>query len=277
MNLGNIADFVAGIGSLISGVRSIKTGLGAVSTGLGLVRDPDQGLLAPAADPTLKATFYKVNEDIEPRAKLIRDMALKGMRDPQVRMFTGKLLSTKVARCQQCSATNSLSKINFVMPGTVGGQEGELSFICGKCGKRSPLPDRTQWAVPEKDWRSEVELIYRAVRNNVRYTRDLTNIDTYQHPARTLESGSADCDDFTSLLCSMLLTVGYPVKLHVMETKDQQTGKRAGTWTHILMLVGLPPRAPKFWLPLDASLDKNPGWYPPKAMVYRTKDFPVTP
>jgi hypothetical protein len=49
--------------------------------------------------------------------------------------------------------------------------------------------------------------------------------------------------------------------------------KGSPTWSHILVLVGLPPSNPTGWLPLDASMAQPAGWYPPKSIIEKTKDF----
>jgi transglutaminase-like putative cysteine protease len=103
----------------------------------------------------------------------------------------------------------------------------------------------------------------------VRYTRDVSGIDTYQTPQRTLAWGIGDCDCLSILLAALLESVGYPVKLRVMETKG------AGTWSHILPLVGMPPTDPTRWMPLDASVDEPAGWYPPKSIIVKTRAFDV--
>jgi hypothetical protein len=77
----------------------------------------------------------------------------------------------------------------------------------------------------------------------------------------------SNCDCISILLASMLQSVGYPVKLHVMQTKG------ADSWSHILIKVGLPPQGPTAWLPLDGSVNEAAGWYPPKDIVVKTKDY----
>ena len=134
-------------------------------------------------------------------------------------------------------------------------------LLSKKCGD--------EWCTPEKNAKAEVETIFAAVRQHVRYTRDTYGKDLYQHPMRTLEFGAADCDDFAIVLSSMIQSVGFPVKLRVIRTKG------AADWNHIYVLVGLPARAPKKWFPLDASVDKGPWWQAPKSMVAAHRDFLV--
>jgi len=126
-----------------------------------------------------------------------------------------------------------------------------------------------EWCIKEKDWDSEARAIFAFVKRKVRYTRDIADKDTYQHPVRTLEMGIADCDDMSSLIGSLLLSSGYPVKLRVVRTNNSKD------WNHIFPLVGLPPGSPTRWIAMDASVSKPMGWYPPPNMIAATKDFNV--
>jgi hypothetical protein len=77
------------------------------------------------------------------------------------------------------------------------------------------------------------------------------------------------CDDYTITMGAALQSIGYPVKLRIVQTKGSQD------FNHIFLLAGLPPRAPTKWIPLDASVDKPAGWHPPHRMLARIKDYDV--
>ena len=78
------------------------------------------------------------------------------------------------------------------------------------------------------------------------------------------------CDDATLLICSTLGSIGYPTKCRVIRTKN------ANDWNHIYALVGLPPKQPTRWVPLDLSVShKPPGWEPPADMIAAVRDFDV--
>jgi hypothetical protein len=125
------------------------------------------------------------------------------------------------------------------------------------------------WCIPEKDNLKEMQAIFQAVRKNVRYTSDIHNIDTYQHPKHTLGLNGGDCDDYSSLLCSLLLSLGIPCRLKVIQTKDSRD------WNHIYAQGGLPRAAPTRWYSLDASVPKPFGWEAPRNMVTKSRIFPV--
>ena len=125
------------------------------------------------------------------------------------------------------------------------------------------------WCIPEKDNLKEMEAIFKAVRKNVRYTSDILGVDTYQHPKHTLGLNGGDCDDYSSLLCSLLLSLGIPCRLKVIRTRD------AKEWNHIYAQGGLPRAAPTRWYSLDASVPKPFGWEAPASMVADTRIFSV--
>lgn len=126
-----------------------------------------------------------------------------------------------------------------------------------------------KWCVPEKDYKGEVRALFDYVRSHVRYVRDHARIDGYTMADKTLKLGGADCDDYAILLGALLLAVGYPVKLRVVQIKG------SSTWSHIYLLVGLPPPSPKEWMPLDASVNRPAGWEVSRSQVVKQRDFEV--
>ena len=92
----------------------------------------------------------------------------------------------------------------------------------------------------------------------------------------------SNCDDGTILLGALLRAVGYPVKARVIQDNG------SSTWSHIYLLVGVPPTGPKKWVPLDWSVYpfRPAGWEAPGAkqvaltgepagIVVKVKDFNV--
>jgi len=128
------------------------------------------------------------------------------------------------------------------------------------------------WCIKEKDWMGEVKLLFDVVRKRVRYVRDIYDKDTFTSPLRTfLEYKAGDCDDYTVLLGSLLFSIGYPIKLKVVQTRPNKT------WNHIYLLVGIPPYRPIQWIPLDASQPKEAGWEVPKNLVIKEKIYDIKP
>lgn len=124
------------------------------------------------------------------------------------------------------------------------------------------------WCVPEHDHAGECVALFNAVRERVRYTLDPTFFDAFQHPKKTLELKTADCDDQTSLLGAMLLSTGFSVKSRVVQTAGQPT------WNHIYLVAR---KAPEMggWMALDLAVNQPAGWEVPDKLVIKKRDFEV--
>ena len=136
-----------------------------------------------------------------------------------------------------------------------------VKAVSQKCGDR--------FCIPERDYWGEVKAVFNATRKNVRYVRDGLGMDTYQAANRTLEFSGGDCDDYSITLGSALLTIGFPIKLRVIQTIGSPD------FNHIFLLVGLPPKNPSKWVSLDASVDQPAGWHAPRNMIARVRDYEV--
>jgi len=156
--------------------------------------------------------------------------------------------------------------------------------VSRKCGNR--------WCIPEKDNVREAKAVFgdlrrqvpprltakdvttarnvfRNMRRDVRYTSDILGVDTYQKPGHTLALGTGDCDDYSSLTCATLLSLGIPCRYKVIRTKD------ARDWNHIYAQAGFPRANPTHWVSMDASVNMPFGWEAPKRMVAASKVFRV--
>ncbi len=125
------------------------------------------------------------------------------------------------------------------------------------------------WCIEEKDNLGEARAIFRAIRKNVRYTSDIAGVDTYQRPSHTTALRAGDCDDYSTLTCSALQSIGIPCAFKVIRTKD------AGDWNHIYPLAGFPRSNPKRWVPMDSSVNMPFGWEAPSKMVAASRVFRV--
>lgn len=73
--------------------------------------------------------------------------------------------------------------------------------------------------VDAKDFYGEANAIYNFVRDNSRYVRDPLGLEHIQTPLVAIsgwnngEIFQGDCDDYTVLLLSLLMAIGFPVKL----------------------------------------------------------------
>lgn len=126
-----------------------------------------------------------------------------------------------------------------------------------------------KWIVPVRDYKGEAVALFHYVQDNVRYTRDTYGVELYQTAQRTGQLGIGDCDDMTILLGSLLQIVGLPVKIRVIGLKGQRV------FSHVYLLVGLPPENPTAWMPLDPSRPESPGWELPSSQRGLKRDYEV--
>lgn len=86
------------------------------------------------------------------------------------------------------------------------------------------------------------------VQENVTYVNE--GFETFQTPVRTLTYRLGDCDDFTTLICSMLESIGIRSELVALEWRGQ--------YRHIFprALIPRPGGATVLHLPLDATLNQ---------------------
>lgn len=92
---------------------------------------------------------------------------------------------------------------------------------------------------------------------------------------------TSQCDDYVVLLGSMLMAVGHPIKIRVIQTKDK------ASWSHVYLVTPEEFDDPKArWRAVDCSVDKPCGWEAPGAeevaktgrpagITARVKDFPM--
>jgi transglutaminase-like putative cysteine protease len=107
------------------------------------------------------------------------------------------------------------------IPGGVRGVSATLSLMrqCAEQAKTSPeirqlALDIVRY-VPQHDDFAEVSALSNWVRDNIRYTRDIHNIETLHTPEKLLELQQGDCDDKACLLAALLMSIGYPVEFAV--------------------------------------------------------------
>ena len=70
------------------------------------------------------------------------------------------------------------------------------------------------------DYNSEISAIYRWVCQNIRYAKDIYNVEYVQAPARLLESKQGDCDDIACLLASLCMAMGNECRFAVVGFED---------------------------------------------------------
>lgn len=105
--------------------------------------------------------------------------------------------------------------------------------------------------LPEKNYLAEATVIHAFVRDYVRYTRDIRDVETIATPIETLRAMQGDCDDKSVLLAALLEAVG-------IETRFCAVAKTPGQWCHVLTQA----RVGGKWLSLEVTEKVSPGWHP---------------
>lgn len=109
--------------------------------------------------------------------------------------------------------------------------------------------------VTAKDWEAEIDAVFQYVRDNVRYTLDINEVETVRPPEFTLSEQHGDCDDMCVALASLLECVGHRCGFMAL-------GFGAPVeFTHVIVITS--PAAGGDWIPLDPTEDNAPGWFPP--------------
>jgi hypothetical protein len=184
---------------------------------------------------------------LEDRINHLRQLADEGKRDPQVYAFARRALTR---RCGKGWCVPE--KDNF----------GEAKALFGALRQATP-PRMT-----DKDV-ATARALFRSIRRDVRYTSDIAGVDTYQKPSHTLALRSGDCDDYSSLTCASLQSVGIPCRYKVIRTRG------AGDWNHIYPQAGFPRQRPTRWISMDSSVNMPFGWEAPPRMVAASRTFTV--
>lgn len=103
---------------------------------------------------------------------------------------------------------------------------------------------------PGRDGMCELRAIYRFVVENVRYTGDISNVDTFSAPLRTLQMGGEDCDGHSLLNAALAMANGFRAKVRI-------TSNRGISWDHIYCMGGYPKGRADRWIPLDTTLARS--------------------
>ena len=267
MSLGQVA---LGMASFVLAAHHIKNGmkrlggdsqLDGVVGGMGAkrwmpapVRVPGQSFMdsgshqvnTPLGRVPMRMRSYNIRT-LDDRINYLRRLADAGKRDPNVYAFARRSLAKKCGRDWCVKEKDNL---------------GEAKALFGALRQ----------AVPPKMSARDVASarnVFNNIRKNVRYTSDIRGVDTYQKPGHTLSLRTGDCDDYSSLTCASLESLGIPCRYKVIRTKG------AKDWNHIYAQAGLPRANPTHWISMDSSVNMPFGWEAPKRMVADSRVFRV--
>jgi transglutaminase-like putative cysteine protease len=112
----------------------------------------------------------------------------------------------------------------------------------------------------QKAWVDEVKTIHAWVRDNIRYVRDIRDVETLATPEKTLENRYGDCDDKALLVAAMLEAIGHPARFVAV-------GRKLNEYEHVLVETKMGNR----WVAVETTEPVALGWYPishPHRLVY---------
>ncbi len=115
--------------------------------------------------------------------------------------------------------------------------------------------------LPGKDFLGELAKVFEWVRNNIRYVRDIYQVETLHTVQRILKNGQGDCDDMAILIGAMMLALGAKIRF-VAAAFTHTMNRLAHVWPEILVNGR--------WIAADATEPYPLGWTPPgktKTMV----------
>lgn len=111
--------------------------------------------------------------------------------------------------------------------------------------------------VPEKDAVGEVRAVFNWVRDNIRYTQDVRDVETLKTPDATIYSAQGDCDDQSTLFATLVETIGYAARFVAVGMSEP------GVYEHVYSEVKLGTR----WIGADTTENVSLGWVPPNPVA----------
>lgn len=103
-----------------------------------------------------------------------------------------------------------------------------------------------------KDWYGEAAAVQEWVRDNIRYTMDVENVEMVKNPVLTLFTHAGDCDDMSLLAGTLLNTLGHPVRYVAVGTQE------ADVLEHVYVETKIGTR----WIGVETTEDVELGWTP---------------
>lgn len=110
---------------------------------------------------------------------------------------------------------------------------------------------------PPKNEAAEVDAIFSYVRDMIRYTRDVYDVETISSPDKTLALRVGDCDDKSTLLATLLECVGYPTRFVVTGYQHPKHYEHV----YVQVLIG------DEWIDADATESEPLGFSPPNPVA----------
>jgi transglutaminase-like putative cysteine protease len=104
----------------------------------------------------------------------------------------------------------------------------------------------------QKDIYGEAKRVHQFVRDKIRYVKDIRGVETLQTPIQTLRIGQGDCDDKSTLVATMLETLGHQTRFKAVGFGDD------GSFSHVFPQVKMNGK----WITLETTepwpIGRNP-------------------
>lgn len=264
----SLSDFALGLASIAVGLNSLRKGANHLSAATRPKTRSFQGVqnvpqpVKLPGNPLLNSGYRNVHapngqrvpmqmrsygiRGLDDRITYLQRLVDVGKRDPHVYAFARRAVSKKCGGAWCINEKDNLSEAKAIFGAVRGAKTGDSG------------PDV-----------ESAKNLFRQIRRNVRYTSDIAGVDTYQKPSHTLALKSGDCDDYSTLTCSALQSIGIPCRFKVIRTKG------ANDWNHIYPQAGFPRQNPTRWVSMDSSVNMPFGWEAPPSMVSASKVFRV--
>lgn len=110
--------------------------------------------------------------------------------------------------------------------------------------------------LPQKNFYGEIDAIHRFVQNEIRYVKDIRNVETIQTPIVTLNNRYGDCDDKSTLTAALLESIGHP-------TRFVACGFNGKDPSHVFVQTVFNNR----WLSVETTEPVKLGWTPPNITI----------
>lgn len=104
----------------------------------------------------------------------------------------------------------------------------------------------------QKNFVGEACALHAFVRDRIRYVKDIAGVETIQTPIQTLRIKCGDCDDKSTLVASLLESLGHP-------TRFVAVGFRDNSLSHVFVQTKVGGK----WVSVECTEPVSFGWTPP--------------
>lgn len=161
-------------------------------------------------------------------------------------------------RMRISSGDRGIAQTIRYMQGVAVGNEGAASAEIRRQALTIVQP------IASRDQQGEIAAILQWVKNNIAFRGEYQ--ETVQTPLVTLQLRAGDCDDQSSLLAALLMSLGYKVRFNTVAADPSAPWAFSHVFTEVFQ------RKSGQWISLDATVPASyPGWRPPR--VFRSQSW----